>query len=287
MTCPQSSGTSTYVVWGRMVSDGYETMVDLADRWETKDDCRDKAAKDMEIEAGKQGFDAKSAERTVVRLAQAVEDAKKRMSLRPTILTEAKTPQGARQIIETIGRIPLSETYKLVGGQAPRLEDQGSDTFLGILFRDVQNGRLPYCEAKQVTPFLPDADLPTVRKEVKGNDKDGKTETYQEDELSNVDKLEGLRRLFAILRTSLLMVLDSQPQHIQLKVTHVEVEPYYMWLEGPEIARKHPPPPVEVVIQAERKAWRNILVAIYNKVSLSKAISDVRGGHLVLDSRGL
>ena len=65
-----------YYIWGKLSADGYTSLRDIADRWRTKDEAREKAAADYEFTADKNHFDEKSSLRASIRLSQAVDDAK-------------------------------------------------------------------------------------------------------------------------------------------------------------------------------------------------------------------
>jgi hypothetical protein len=84
-----------------IAADGYTSVVDLADRWATLADVRNKAAEDYEFRDTEHNYDAKSSLRTATRLQQAVEIAVQykqsttRTPLAPTKIKEWGTSRQA------------------------------------------------------------------------------------------------------------------------------------------------------------------------------------------------
>eukprot|EP00971_Amphidinium_carterae_P082195 1625655-Amphidinium_carterae.1 len=105
-----------YVIWGLLANDGYTTLLDVADRWTSKQECRDKAGSDYEIVNGKHGFDQKTAQRAIIRLAQATEEARLRVAKRSKILAEPASAAAARAILETLSRNGLEEAFAARNG---------------------------------------------------------------------------------------------------------------------------------------------------------------------------
>ena len=61
----------------QLKNDGHTSLLDLADRWRTKDECRDNSHTDYAFADTQSHFDVRTSLRARIRLAQAVEDAKK------------------------------------------------------------------------------------------------------------------------------------------------------------------------------------------------------------------
>ena len=192
-----------YIIWEDMATDGYHTLADLADRWITKESCREKAAEDLGIKEGEKGYTKATAGRAIVRIAQAVEEAKNRTKARSTVIAGPKTNNGARMIIETMGREALELAYAAKAyGRMPPLSCQGSNTFTGKLFRECQNGRLPYFEYKEATPFLPDPEMPTKKINKAGGSGQASTDDYaEEEEVLEITRMESLKKLWLVIHT--------------------------------------------------------------------------------------
>eukprot|EP00971_Amphidinium_carterae_P286142 5681609-Amphidinium_carterae.1 len=265
-----------YVVWGMLAQDGYTTLLDVADHWVSKAECRDKAGSDYGIKDGANGFDSKTAQRAIIRLAQATEEARLRVAKRSKILAGPSSEAAAKAILETLSRHGLEEAYaSRNAGVKPPLQDQGSDTLLGHLFKGVQAGQLPFIEAKQVVPYLPDADLGVLKLRTRSTNMESLVREETREELELPRSLEGVRRLWTVWRTSLQMVLDSQPQQTHLAVSHEQLDALYRFIDGPRLARKQPQPTAMVMLQAERAAWREIVIMMHGGKSFAQALEQV------------
>ena len=67
-----------------------------------------------------------------------------------------------------------------------------------------------------------------------------------------------LERLHQTFRTTLLMCTAALPQFGNLKVTKAELDDWYDWFYGEDIAGRRPPPSDTTLLFAERNAWRKI-----------------------------
>ena len=75
-----------YHIWGRLSGSGFTTMQDMADRWTSKESCRESAATDLGFRMGDQTdvgatlFSHNASLKAAIRLAQATEDARVRVA---------------------------------------------------------------------------------------------------------------------------------------------------------------------------------------------------------------
>eukprot|EP00971_Amphidinium_carterae_P249318 4948990-Amphidinium_carterae.1 len=74
---------------------------------------------------------------------------------------------------------------------------------------------------------------------------------------------ESWRHRLSVWKTSLLMVLVAHPHHGHLQLVPSDLEKFYHFLEGPEIGRRSPPPSLQILMRAERTAWRKISIALH------------------------
>eukprot|EP00974_Lingulodinium_polyedra_P048497 4657138-Lingulodinium_polyedra.AAC.1 len=69
-------------------------MLDLADRWTSKEDCRNKSPKDYRFQGGQNGWDEATSLRAAIYLAQATEHAKHLAKQRLDLNTSASSTLG-------------------------------------------------------------------------------------------------------------------------------------------------------------------------------------------------
>ena len=87
-----------WVVQAKLAHEGYVTVEDLGDRWNTPDDARAQGFRDLEFQDGENNFTAASSRFTAMRLLQAVRAAKSmaqtQLHVGRTTATEPKGPPG-------------------------------------------------------------------------------------------------------------------------------------------------------------------------------------------------
>ncbi|CAK9062794.1 unnamed protein product [Durusdinium trenchii] len=265
-----------WVVQAKLAQEGYVTVEDLGDRWNTPEDARAQGPRDLEF--------------TAMRLLQAVRAAK---SLAQTQLhvgrTTATEPPGTakgpldslcdRRVLETA----YAEAYSCL---KPRLESQGSDAYLKRQFKRIAAGELGYIQAKHIVGALPeDGERPvkTTRKvSVDGWDRADEEETRPDPR--NRRQLE---RTHTVFRTTLLMCIAGQPQFAHLRLSKETPDEWYEWFYGEDIAGRRPPPSERVLQFAERNAWRKIHDLVHSGTPLTEALSKLRHDHLFWQREGL
>ena len=121
----------------------------------------------------------------------------------------------------------------------PRLEDQGSDQLLKRQFKHCSQGEIGWIASKYIISALPEQD----ERPIKSNRKitvDG----WEKEEEEETRKLPTTRRqlehMHLIFRTNLLMAKLSFPSMPRLNVTHADLEDWYRWFWGKDIADRRP-----------------------------------------------
>ena len=79
-----------------------------------------------------------------------------------------------------------------------------------------------------------------------------------------------------VFRNNLYMCLISFPQHPQLNVTKLDLDDWYEWFWGKDIAERKPSPSESTLVYAERNAWREIHNKVYEGATLKDAMQDLR-----------
>ena len=84
---------------------------------------------------------------------------------------------------------------------------------------------------------------------------------------------EQLERARLVFRNTLLMCLSSFPQFTQFNVEFQDLEDWYRFFWGKDIADRKPPPSETVLLYAERNAWREIHNRVYEGSTLKEAMA--------------
>ena len=164
------------------------------------------------------------------------------------------------------------------GGASPRLEFQGSDGYLKKQWRLIAKGELGYIPAKHIVSALPEeGERPssTHKKIMDGWDRED-----EEEARSHPTSRRQLERLHQTFRTTLLMCTAALPQFGNLKVTKAELDDWYDWFYGEDIAGRRPPLSDTTLLFAERNAWRKIHEMVHQATTLSDALKNIRGDFL-------
>ena len=82
--------------------------------------------------------------------------------------------------------------------------------------------------------------------------------------------------MHAVFRTTLLMCTASVPQFSNLTITKQELDDWYDWFYGEDIAGRFPPPSEAVLLYAERNAWRKIHDMVHGGMPLSEALKSIK-----------
>ena len=120
------------------------------------------------------------------------------------------------------------------------MEFQGSDGYLKKQWRLIAKGELGYIPAKHIVSALPEeGERPSsTHKKITV---DGWDREDEEEVRSHPTSRRQLERLHQTFRTTLLMCTAALPQFGNLKVTKAELDNWYDWFYGEDIAGRRPP----------------------------------------------
>jgi hypothetical protein len=157
----------------------------------------------------------------------------------------------------------------------PPMEIQGSDALLKTQFRHCSQGTIGFIPAKHLVSFFPEeGEQPFKRRRLALSNSFIRDE--EEEERQQPQNRRQLERMHQVFQTSLLMCLFAFPQFQQFNVSKQDMDSWYSWFHGPAMASRDPMPPVYVLIQAERNAWREILRLMYEGQDLKSSMQQVK-----------
>ena len=275
-----------YFIMARMASDGYRSVEDLADRWPTITEARNNSPADLQFRHTDRGGALITQEKTnhlAMRISQCVRQAQQLLGtgglnqgrVGPAGLLPT-TSQAAPSLDALCDRRQLLQTWTVVVQlPLPRLEDQGSDALLKKQFKLCAQGEVGWIASKYIISALPDQDERPI-KTTKKVTVDG----WEKEEEEETRKLPTTRRqlehMHLVFRTNLLMAILSFPSMPKLNITHRDLEDWYRWFWGKDIADRRPPPSEQVLLYAERNAWREIHNLVYGGLGLKEAMAQLR-----------
>ena len=275
-----------YFIMARMAADGYCSVEDLADRWPTITEARNNSPADLQFRHTDRGGALITQEKTnhlAMRISQCIRQAQQLLGtgalnqgpMGPAGLLQTAT-QAAPLLDALCDRRQLLQTWTaVVQLPIPRLEDQGSDALLKKQFKLCAQGEVGWIASKYIISALPDQDERPI-KTTKKVTVDG----WEKEEEEETRKLPTTRRqlehMHLVFRTNLLMAILSFPSMPKLNITHRDLEDWYRWFWGKDIADRRPPPSEQVLLYAERNAWREILNLVYGGMGLKEAMTQLR-----------
>ena len=86
--------------------------------------------------------------------------------------------------------------------------------------------------------------------------------------------------MHTVFRNNLLMCLLAFPQFQQFDLCKSDLDDWYDWFYGPEIAGRKPPPSETTLLWAERNAWRQICQLMADGATLKNSLKQMKENQL-------
>ena len=188
----------------------------------------------------------------------------------------AALPAGKATGLDTVcdRRQILIDWDRMAQQPRPKLTYQGSDNFLKKQFKHCAMGEIGFFQTKNIISALPDTDEKPIKVKRKATF-DGWEREIDEEERAFPTTKEQIKKMHQVFRNNLYMCLISFPQHPQFNVTKTDLDDWYEWFWGKDIADRKPPPSEQTLIYAERNAWREIHHKVYEGSTLRDAMQTV------------
>ena len=215
-----------WFIQAQMAKDGYTTMEDLACRWTSPEKAREDCAKDLKFKDGENGFDAPTSNFSAMRLYQAVLQANNifqsgKFTGGPDSPSKMATGSNLDALCD---RVALEKDWVTSTGlPKPRLEYQGSDSFLKKQFKYCARGEIGYFAPKHIISALPEeGERPT--KSHRKYTVDGFEKEEEEEERANPQTRRHLERMHTVFRNNLLMCTLAFPQFHQFDIKKSDLD---------------------------------------------------------------
>jgi hypothetical protein len=269
-----------WMVINRLAREGWVTLSHLANRWKNKEDVETNAAKELDFNTGKNHYTMNDERRAYAGIKYAWSTANKikdsrteNLHINPNLDPALIMVAGQRESMERV--------YETQTGKKPPLDEQGSDHFLGGLFKECSKGNIGSFNNAEIVPKIPEPH--TYMKQItnRRRDEDGRwVESETTERAEKPQDYESWKRQMLVFRASLLMAIFSNPTQTALQITKTKLDDFYKFLYGTELAGRSPQPPVTVMMYAERLAWRKIALEIHTGVTLEKAIDQIQANSM-------
>lgn len=211
-----------------------------------------------------------------IRLTLAYKHAKNLREHRQKIMASNTTEDDVRLLVQGSIRESAEEIWNTRHGSKPPLEDQGTDAFLGRIYKDMGAGNTGVYPQKQRVGRLDSHTKTTTRK----RDADGIIKETETEEATPPTTLTEFRHQTTVLATSIVMMAYVLPTTPAIQVTKQDMDEYYTWLFGQEIAGRSPSPTLKVLETADLAAWRRIAIEPHRGKTPKEALKDTKADAL-------
>jgi hypothetical protein len=271
---------SNLVPWyiiAQLADDNWTTMRKLGHRF--NDDADIDATAPVEFKYG--SWDGHHARKRKITFAikEAVRDAKTIAKLRTEAI--AIGDMQPHLVMVPGQRESMERAYQVnCHGEKPRLDHQGSDHLMGLMWRNLNKGSLGTYSNKEITSKIPDEATFLHSVKTKMRSQDGTMKEYDHEERDVPDTWDAWKRQMQVFRTTLLMAIFVNTHQTQFQIPKQTLDDFYTWLYGEDIAGRHNSPSLQTIMTAERLAWRRIALAMHKGDTLATALSDIKGNAL-------
>ena len=278
VSCPAATIMAQHKVpWciiKEMVTQEYTSHKELAERWIDKHEARNKAPKDLKYDSL---WDEEKRNLYSLRISHAVEAA---TTEKQNTLTQQleELPKEKRVIKDKDRETLLTQTqaqHKLRDEDLPKRSEQGSDKYVALQYLEISKGQVGDFKITQIAPYKTDhsKQRKTTNKTTQETDAHGYTRTVDEEFTPPPQDLDQWKLTMKIFRWTLLMCLSAFPEQTRLQITKKELDSYYDWLYGDEIAdRPQNKPSVAKLRYAERCAWSRITDILWDERHLGTTL---------------
>jgi hypothetical protein len=265
-----------YII-AQLAEDNWTTMRKLGHRF--NDDADIDATAPVEFTYGSWDGHQATKRKITFAIKEAVRDAKTIARLR----TEAIAIGDLQPHLVMVPgqRESMERAYQVnCNGDKPRLDHQGSDHFLGQLWKDLNKGSLGTYSNKEITAKIPDEATFLHSVKIKTRSRDGTMKEHDHEERNAPGTWDAWKKQMQVFCTSLLMAIFANQHQTQFQISKQKLDDFYAWLYGSDIADRHNPPSLQTIMAAERLAWRRIALAMHKGETLATALADIKGNAL-------
>ena len=268
-----------WYIMQRLASEGFTTLRQLGARWRTSEDLYDNAANELGFDAGTNGYTAVTTRRALVALFEAWDQINRIKNMRNEEMGR-RAEVDPSIIMSTGQRDSMRAAYRRAEGADPPRSQEGSDFLLGDTYRLAQHGDLPAHRTEQITSKIPDAAEFVYNVKESKKDKDNYSMEITHQERHAPTTWDAWKRQLEVFKTSLLMVIYCFPMQPRIQITKKKLDKYYDFLLGPDLVGRDTQPTLRVMIQAERRAWRRIVLDVAEGTNLEDALNNMKGNTL-------
>ena len=142
----------------------------------------------------------------------------------------------------------------------------------GNMWKYCSQGEIGWFQIKHIISALPEMDERPIKTKRQLTVNGWEREEEDEERKAPTTR-EQLKRAHTVFRNSLLMCIISFPQFAHFDAKYQDLEEWYSFFWGKDIADRKPQPSEMVLLYAERNAWRDIRNRVYEGATLKEAMT--------------
>ena len=213
-------------------------MEDLADRWDAPENARNEAPQELEFRRNAHITEAQE-KFVAMRIYQCVRHAKSVVLNQPAASTGPPSHHKsalAGSLESLCDRKQLLKNWDDVAKMPrPKLEFQGSDSYLRKQWKYFSQGEIGWFQIKHIISALPEMDERPIKTKRQLTVNGWETEEEDEERKAPTTR-EQLKRAHTVFRNSLLMCIISFPQFAHFDAGYQDLEEWYSFFWGKDIA---------------------------------------------------
>ena len=247
---------------------GCRCLEDLATLYESYEEVKCKAPKDLGFLPGNEGFDSSLTKLHSIRLMHCIQEAR---MIREVGSSRRQMQQGSHagettHLLSDETRRYLEETYSVAnGGRPPPIQYQGADDYLLQQLRECEEGQIGWFSRYEIRGKLDDP----------GQNSQNRQSIPLDDEACRRGNAKEIEKRM-IFRTTLLMCISANVHHKTLDIDKTKLDEWYEWFEIHTSLSHMETSGVHALECPERNAWMRINLKVRNLRPLSKAMEEVK-----------
>jgi hypothetical protein len=282
-----------YSIQARMATQRFTSLDDIAERWPDAT-LRNTAATDLDFDAFRT-FTPVDRTFYITRLVHVVKAARQILndstmagSLGTTAPLHFPGNQSPGMSSQALVNVDKQERQNLMNAwknrasthPAPQLWEIGSPDMVKLMKSELLGSTIPLIDIKKIVAAQPETmDRPIIKQTWKECQFGSYVQTQEESSRFPQDKDEWKKKLI-IWRNTLLALMFSMPNVQEWNITKEDLDTFYTYILGREIAGRHPEVPLVTLIHGERNVWKEINIHLSEGMKLKEALITMKGNGL-------
>ena len=281
-----------YAIQAKMATQRYTCLDDIAERWPL-DTVRASAEADLDFDS--LHYDANDKKFYITRLVHVVKKAREILHNSSAaasfgVTSPLQMPGNQQQPCGSLAMsmVDKNQRAKLIAAwkarapthPQPKLTQMGSPEMIKRMMPTLEGGEIPHVDIRHIIPAqLEINDRPIVKSVWQKNQYGAHIETEEKITKFPQDRKTWEKSL-VIWQNTFLMAIWTLPCVPEFNITKEDLDDFYTFFLGREIASRQPEPPLTTLIHLERNIWKEINIVMTDGMKLKEALTHIRNNGL-------